>query len=224
MSKWQVIHGDCLEVLRTLPDGSVDAVITDPPYGLNYGYRSYDDTPENLAAMVPQFIEQSRRVAKRVIVFPGVHNVQMYPKADWILSWSWRSTSHFGKAGYSMWQPILMYGKDLPDFGNVNGITKTDSIHFPDGNGIGFLSESAREDHPCPKPEKVMRWLVQRFSREDSTVVDPFSGSGTTGVAAVQTGRNFIGIEIDPKYCEIARRRIADAANHLFAGDTNATT
>ena len=200
--------GDCREILPTL--GKVDAVITDPPYGLNYPYLSYADTPENLGDLVPPFVAAARAVASRVVIFPGVHNLWVYPKADWVVSWSWRSTSHFGRAGYNMWQPVLLYGDDLKQFGNVNGITKTDSIHYADSNGIGFLSERV-EGHPCPKPVKVMRWLVQRFCEAAGTVIDPFMGSGTTGVACMKLGRKFIGIEIEPKYFDIACKRIEDA-------------
>jgi site-specific DNA-methyltransferase (adenine-specific) len=200
--------GDCLEILPTL--GPVDAVVTDPPYGLNYPYLSYDDTPENLLSLIAGWLPAARAIAKRVVVFPGVHNLTRYPEPTWTVSWSWRTTSHFGKAGYNMWQPVLLYGTDLPEFGNVNGLTKADSIHFADGNGVGFLGESVK-DHPCPKPEKVMRWIIQRFSEANSTVTDPFMGSGTTGVACAKLGRKFIGIEIEPKYFDIACRRIENA-------------
>jgi len=217
-ARWCVVTGDCLDVLRTIPAGSVDAVITDAPYALDYGYASYSDTPENLAKLIGGFVPESRRISGRVVVFPGVHNLWNYPRADWVLSWSWRSTSHFGKCGYSMWQPILFYGKDVEGFGSVNGVLKSDTAHFPDGNGIGFLGE-ARADHPCPKPERVMRWAVKRFTLNDNEIVlDPMCGSGSTGVAAMQMGRRFIGIEIDPGYAAIASRRIAEAANHLFQG------
>lgn len=212
MTFHRVIQGDCLKVLPTLNEESA-VVITDPPYGLDYGYASYNDSPENLAELVPAFVAAARGIADRVVVFPGVHNVQWYPKADWILSWSWRDTSHYGAAGYSMWQPILLYGKDIKGFGSVNGVLKSDSIHFPDGNGIGFLADYKGKDHPCPKPEKLMQYLVRRFTNDTDTVIDPFAGSGTTIVAAKKLGRSAIGIEIDPGYCEIARRRIADAAS-----------
>jgi DNA modification methylase len=213
--RWCVICADCLDVLPTLPDGCVDAVIVDPPYGLDYEYKSYDDTPENLAILAPSFVQHARRAASRVIVFPGVHNLWVYPRADWVLSWSWRTTAHFGKCGYSMWQPVLFYGKDLDGFGSVNGTLKADSIHFPDGRGIGFLGDG-HTDHPCPKPERVMLWAVKRFSVPDGVVADVCAGSGTTGVAAIQMGRRFIGIEIDEGYADIARRRIAEADTHLF--------
>jgi DNA modification methylase len=198
--------GDCLDILPTL--GPVDAVVTDPPYGLNYKYNSYTDELVATRRLVSPAITASRAIANRVVLFPGVHNVQSYPEADWIGSWSWRSTSHFGKCGYSMWQPFLFYGNDLKSFGNVNGITKTDSIHFPDSNGIGFLGENVK-GHPCPKPLKLMEWMVRRFS--DGVVVDPFMGSGTTGVACAKLGRRFIGIEIDEGYFDIACERIRKA-------------
>lgn len=209
IGNWATLYqGDCRDILPTL--GNVDAVITDPPYGLDYKYLSYDDTPENLTALVGDFLPLAQAAAKRVVIFPGVHNLALYPKSTWCLSWSWRSTSHFGMAGYNMWQPILLYGDDMKEFGNVNGITKSDSIHFPDSNGIGFLGDSIK-DHPCPKPEKVMRWVLLRFSEQSGLVADPFMGSGTTGVAAVKLGRQFIGIELEPKYFDIACRRIEQA-------------
>jgi len=211
-SPWCVVCADCLDVLKTLPAGCVDAVVTDPPYGLDYPYASYDDTPENLEALIAGYLPACRRVAFRVVVFPGITNLWRYPRATWVLSWSWNDTSHYGFAGITQWQPVLLYGPDIEGFGSINGVLKSDRIHFSDGNGIGFLAQYRSKEHPCPKPEKLMTHLVRRFSNEGQIVLDPFAGSGTTGVACVQTGRRFIGIEIDEKYAAIARRRIADAA------------
>ena len=217
----RLILGDCLEVMPTL--GRVDAVVTDPPYGLNYAYNTYTDELEQTRALVAEMIGLARAQADRVVIFPGVHNVQHYPAADWLCCWSWRSTSHFGKCGYSMWQPILFYGTDLEGFGSVNGQTKTDSFHFPDGAGVGFLAPEARAKHPCPKPLKVMERLVARFS--NGAVLDPFMGSGTTLVACQKLGRHGIGIEIDPDYFEIACKRVEEAARQpdLFIEPTPKT-
>lgn len=77
------------------------------------------------------------------------------------------------------------------------------------------------DGHPSQKPVEPMRVLIEALTPPGGTVLDPFCGSGTTGVACMQTGRNFIGIELDAGYCEIARRRIGEAANHLFAGGAN---
>ena len=67
---------------------------------------------------------------------------------------------------------------------------------------------SEKTNHPSAKPTKLMRWLLERNTKQGTTILDPFMGSGTTGVACVQTGRNFIGMEIDPGYFAIAKRRI----------------
>lgn len=207
--RWCVITADCLDVLPTIPAAFV--LITDPPYGIGYAYATYEDSQENLRRLVPAFITAGR--AERVVAFPGINNLWLYPPADWVCSWSWNSTTSFGMAGYNMWQPVLLYGRDRDGFGNVDGVLKTDSVHFRDGNGIGFLAESKKANcaHPCPKPAKVMRWLVERFSAENDVVVDPFCGSGTTGVACIETGRRFIGIEFDPGYCKIASDRVSTA-------------
>ena len=73
------------------------------------------------------------------------------------------------------------------------------------------MRSDAEKQHTCPKPITVMEIVLKRMTNNDATVLDPFTGSGTTGVACVKTGRKFIGIEIDEKYCEIAAKRIQAA-------------
>jgi len=189
--------GDCLEFMRTMPDKSVDAVITDPPYGLNINYSSYVDTQENLSDLVSNFIPEVIRISALGVVFCGVNNVQIYPKADWVGCWFYGTTGNFGKFGYNSWQPFLLYGKNNNRYG-------LDTIKYS-------KIEKRIDGHPCSKPVGLMSALINRFSDENAIIFDPFMGSGTTGVACVQTGRNFIGCEIDPGYFEIAKRRIAEA-------------
>lgn len=199
--------GDCREVLPTLP--KVDAVITDPPYGIGYPYEGYEDSIENLDDLIAGFMPWSLANAERVVVTPGVSNVQRYPQADWIAAWTWETTATFGKLGYSQWQPILFYGKDLAGFGNVNGVIKSDRIHF--AGGAAKIDHAAGEVHTCPKPLQFVVRLLGRFTLEGESVLDPFMGSGTTGVACANTGRRFIGIELEPRYFDIACRRIEAA-------------
>ena len=199
--------GDCMEILPTL--GKVDAVITDPPYGIGFPYEGYEDSIENLDDLIAGFMPWSLTNASRVVVTPGVSNVQRYPQADWIGAWTWETTATFGKLGYSQWQPILFYGKDLPGFGNVNGVIKSDRIHF--AGGAAKIDAAAGEVHTCPKPLQFVVRLLGRFTSGGESVLDPFMGSGTTGVAAIQLGRKFIGIEREPKYFDIACRRIEQA-------------
>lgn len=207
----QLFCGDCLEILPTLPTGSVDLVVADPPYGIGYEYKSYDDTKENLLGLIAGAMPEIRRVAKRAAIFCGVQNVSLYPPSDWIISYSWNTTGTYGMMGYNQWQPILFYGKDCKGFGNINGILKSDSIKISGGAGVGFMRDYKKGEHPCPKPINVIEMLVNRLSFEGDTVLDCFMGSGTTGVACVKTGRNFIGIEISPDYFAIAERRISEA-------------
>lgn len=200
----KLILGDCLEVMKTLPAGSVDAVITDPPYGVGIDYNSYDDTQENLTGLIKQCVPEFRRVATVVAITCGVANIHNYPKPDWILCWHWTNTTSTGKWGFNCWQPILVYGKD-PQLVARKG-RHQDARQFNPGEG---RLENLK--HPCPKPISVMRWIVERVSVEGHSIFDPFMGSGTTGVACVEMGRDFIGIEIDHDYYALAERRIKEA-------------
>ena len=196
--------GDCLDILPTLEAGSVDTVITDPPYGLGIPYDSYRDTKDNLKVLVSRFVPEVRRVSNLAVVFCGIHNVQAYPESDWIGCWFYGTTGNFGKFGYNAWQPFLLYGKNNNRYG-------MDTIKYS-------KMEKRVEGFPCSKPIGLMEKLVDRFTAPGSTVVDPFMGSGTTGVACVRTGRNFIGIEIDPGYFDIAKSRIEKAQLEMVQG------
>jgi site-specific DNA-methyltransferase (adenine-specific)/modification methylase len=201
--------GDCMEILPTLP--KVDAVITDPPYGIGFDYASYDDTRENLRALIAAVIPWATESAKRAVVLCGITQMHEYPAPDWTACITWDTTGSFGKCGYTQWMPALVYGKDVAGFGNVEGrVTKSDVYRIVGGAGVGFARGEAI-DHPCPKPVNVMGWAVSRFATATEMVLDPFMGSGTTGVACAQMGRKFIGIEIEPRYFDIACRRIDDA-------------
>lgn len=214
----RVVQGDCLDVLRTLPDGCVDAVITDPPYGLGIKYEGYDDTRENLARLIAESLPECRRVSRRVYVTPGQSQIGLYPPPDWVLAVTWDTTGSFGKYGYSQWMPVIAYGKDIDGFGRVNGLLKSDLLQFSGGSGVGFMRR-AKNSHPCPKPLNIMRILVRRLTNVGELLLDPFAGSGTTGVAAISEGRRCLLIEKEPAYAEICRRRVREAmGTGLLAG------
>jgi site-specific DNA-methyltransferase (adenine-specific) len=203
-----LILGDCLEVLPTL--GRVDAVVTDPPYGIGFDYASYDDTRENLRRLIAGMFAHRANYA-RMVILCGPTQIHEYPASDWVSCITWDTTGSFGKYGYSQWTPVLLYGPDLPGFGNVNGLTKTDTYKITGGAGVGFQRDGSDKKHTCPKPLNIMRQTVQRYTATDDAILDPFMGSGTTGVAALQLGRKFIGIELDPGYFDIACKRIEEA-------------
>ena len=195
--------------MKELPDGCVDAVVTDPPYGNLTNYASYKDTRESLAKLVDDFMTEALRVSRGVVaVTPGVKNIFLYPEYSWILCWVNRAGVGSSPWGFCCWQPILVYGKD-PFLSK--GLGRRPDVFEQK------LNQVASVDHPCPKPTNVMRWILERTTAPGDIILDPFLGSGTTAVACVETGRHYIGIEIEPKYCDIARRRVAEATPSLFA-------
>lgn len=207
--------GDCREVWPTV---GADTVVTDPPYGIGFSYYSYHDTRENLRALIAaMFLHRDRH--RRWVVLPGITQVHEYPPSDWIGCITWNTTGSFGAYGYTQWMPVLLYGADLAGFGNVNGVTKADTLRISGGNGVGLRRSAEEKLHTCPKADNLMKLCIQRFTEHQSSVLDPFMGSGTTGVACANLGRKFIGIEIERKYFDIACERI-DAAysqGRLFA-------
>ena len=192
-------RGDCLEVMPTL--GKVDAVVTDPPYGVGIDYGAFEDTQENVSAMAAKWLPLARAVAARVVFTPGNINQHSYPRPDWTMAWITPAGAGSGPWGFSCWQPIMCYGKD-PML--VNGKGRYSDI-------IQHTEASEKNGHPCPKPLRFMQRLVMRCSLLSETILDPFMGSGTTGVACAKMGRSFIGIEIDPRYFDIACKRIEQA-------------
>lgn len=173
--------GDCREILPTL--GKVDAVVTDPPYGM--GKADWDESIPDWLPLVGD---------APVATFCGVVGMRDYPAANWVGAWVRPASTQRNGAlrGFNNWEPILFYG--MPSLENDTIICA--NIHDDTG-------------HPTTKPLALMLRLIARMP--DGAILDPFMGSGTTGVAAVKLGRKFIGIEIEPKYFHIACRRIQAA-------------
>lgn len=213
-------NADCLAVLPLLEAGSVDAVVTDPPYGVNLvakrakkrgggvyvrpGTYSFPDTPKYVRDLVVPAIEQCRRVANCTLVTPGTRNMWAYPEPADVGCFYSAAGTGMGRWGFVCSQPILFYGR-CPYLARRMG-SRANSC------GQKYPNDANAVDHPCAKPLAWAMWLVNRATvAVGETILDPFMGSGTTGVAAIKTGRRFIGIEIDAGYCEIAKKRIVEA-------------
>lgn len=198
--------GDCLEILPTL--GKVDAVITDPPYGLGAPsgtigkrrsrnrYASYDDTPENVTALIVPRFSESLATADRAIMTPGPRCFSFYPPPSDLGMLYQPASVGMSRWGRMTCQPVFFYGKD-PRRGLA-----IRPMHYQ------VTASAEPNGHPCPKPLSALLWMVERASLDGNSVLDPFMGSGTTGVAAVRLGRQFIGIEIEPTYFDISVKRI----------------
>ena len=183
--------GDCLEILPTLADNSVDAVITDPPYGVQFRGNGWDK-------FILDWIGEAQRIAPVVIFTTAPTTLWDYPRPDWLACWyRVAAQSRNAQGGFNHWTPIPIYGK-------CKFMVDT---FYTNGNVTAMRNKGI--DHPTPKDVIMVKWMIENSKAQ--TILDPFMGSGTTGVACVQTGRNFIGIEIEPKYFEIAEKRIKEA-------------
>jgi DNA modification methylase len=203
-------QGDSLEILHLL--GKVDAVVTDPPYGIGadrtmhkqsgtqYGRaaapkRHYRDTEWDLKPVDPSLMDAVRNAARWQVIFGG--NYYSFPASSCWLVWDKEN----GDNGFA---DCELAWTNLP-----KAVRRIKWMW----NGMLRKGGEEREGHPTQKPVGVMQWAIKQLPEPNHTILDPFMGSGTTGVACVKEGRSFIGIEIDSGYFDIACRRIQDAVD-----------
>jgi len=209
MTHWTTIGdcklacGDCLEILPELESGSVDAVVTDPPYGVDYGYKGHDDNREEFLALVPLWHKALIAACRGpVAVSCGIRNTHVWPACHWMLCWRKTFSVSRSPFGSNNWEPVLVYNKGR------HGDRRSDYFEAT------FIHDKLAAQHPCPKPIAWANNIISIVSVREETILDPFMGSGTTGIACIRTGRKFIGIEKEPKYFDIACKRIENEWNN----------
>jgi DNA modification methylase len=204
----QIVHGDCAHVLRQLARESVDLVITDPPYGVRYFDRlgrtiANDD---NVECILGAFGELYRVLKPNTfcISFYGWNRVDAFFRA-------WRSAG-FYPVGHIVWHKGYASSRGFLEARHeqayllAKGRPAKPSRPIPD---VREWEYSGNRAHPTEKAVSILKPLIESFSRPDDLVLDPFSGSGSTSVAAAATGRRYLGIELEARYCEHARQRLA---------------
>jgi site-specific DNA-methyltransferase (adenine-specific) len=210
----EIYNADCLDVMREMEDGSVDAVITDPPYGIGFKYNNHDDTPVGYGEWLWQVLELAENKAKDgsiVFVFQAMPNVKEFTKwfpREWRIFAACKNFVQMRKIEMQYaFDPCVVWWKEGERYseGTLNrdwhiGNT-ANTLNRKDGDGKG---------HPCPRPLDQMEHIVNQWVKPGGVVLDPFMGSGTTGIVCHKTGRKFIGIEIDELYYNIAKRRIQE--------------
>jgi adenine-specific DNA-methyltransferase len=225
--------GDCLVVMRDLPDASVDAVVTDPPFGIGFRYgegREVANTPDDYWRWFRPRYEEMLRCLK-----PGGLMAIWQAQLNFRHYWDWfgdqihiycaaRNFAQLSKTPFNYgYDPIVMFYKSggLP----LRPQEPRRNLDFFVANTAAMVSDPTRLErgHPCPRPIDQVVELLMNFTEESALVLDPFSGSGTTLVAALKSGRRAIGIEIDPVYLDLASRRIAGATAGATAGGRQAT-
>jgi site-specific DNA-methyltransferase (adenine-specific) len=235
-SNYQLHLGDCLEVMRGMADKSVDAVITDPPYSSGGMFRS-----DRSVAPSKKYIQTTsvntcknefsgdNRDQRAFLAWSSMWMSQMYRVSgdgavllcftDWRQlptmtdavqcgGWIWRNI-------VTWWKPGCRMQKGRPSLSAEYCIYATKGKPKDGERAIQNVQSFAPvpgkdKEHQSEKPSELISTLLQ-CTTEGCTILDPFMGSGTTGVACMETGRKFIGIELDPEYFEIAEKRIYEA-------------
>ena len=227
-----LMKGDCLERMKEIPDGSVDLILTDPPYGTTA--CKWD----SIIPLEPMW-EQLKRIIKpngAIVLFCSqpftsvliASNLKMY-RHQWV--WNKNNSAGFATAKirpFAICEDILVFGVNKVNYypivtkGKLRkkggyassenyGITPTQTTndeYYPK-NLLAFSNASqVGKLHPTQKPVALMEYLIKTYTNENETVLDFTMGSGTTGVACVNTNRKFIGIERDDKYFDISVKRI----------------
>lgn len=248
--KFELHQGDCLELMRSLPDGSADMILCDLPYG----------TTQNKWDTVIPLVDLWRaykRVCRGAIVLTAAQpftSALVMSNTDWFtqhLVWKKNVASNFLNANRQhlmRHEDIIVFSDKQPTFNkqmqpgkpyktkrsgrddtgdNYGQIAvRTDTVNEGVRNPISVLEfdREPKPQHPTQKPVALMEYLIRTYTNEGDTVLDNTMGSGTTGVACANTGRRFIGMEMDAGYFEIASKRVAEAFSMTAANDNEPTT
>lgn len=237
----QLMKGDCLELMRDIPDGSVDMVLCDLPYGTT---QNKWDCPIDLLKLWPEYwrICKQNSVIALTAQTPFDKILGASQIAHLKYEWIWEKTNPTGhlnakRAPMKAHENVLIFYKRQPIYSPIKtgghkrktatkryDLTETygkqnfgeliyDSTERYPRSVLVFPSDKQTSKlHPTQKPVALMEYLIRTYTNEGMTVLDNCMGSGTTGVACVNTGRSFIGIEMDQGYFDIAKSRIEGAA------------
>lgn len=194
--------GDCLELMRELPSKSIDCVVTDPPYGKkpagHFGQRDairfdLDDFDWDVKPNADKFQEMFR-ASNNQIIWGANYFLDYLPPTNCILVWDKKNGDNPYADVEIAWTSFTSASRIFRQFWLGAHIHRIEKI-----------------EHPTQKSRALMEWCILNYTDAGDTVLDPFMGSGTTGVACVKLQRNFIGMEINPDYFKIAERRIKEA-------------
>lgn len=225
-------NGDCLKLMPGIADASVDLVLCDLPYGT---------TQNKWDSVIPfaDLWREYERICRGAIVLTASQPFTaalLMSRADWFRhAWVWEKSAATGhlnakRMPMKLHEDVLVFSKSRATY-NPQGLVPFNKVTKRGGNGGNFGASGAenfqeftnyprsilrfqtdsKPVHPTQKPVALMEYLVRTYTNPGDTVLDNCMGSGTTGVACRNTGRNFIGIEMDAKYFAIAEQRIASA-------------
>ena len=211
-------HGDCLELMKDIPDKSIDMIVTDPPYSTptitGFGRKQVKNVAdlsiqETYMKCLKEEFERILKDNAPILVFcddkyyPSIYRAFYNWQSVQMIVWD-KGKIGMGKPFRKRHELIVYANRETIDYNRTENIT-----HYPTVLNYKVVMEKEKV-HPAQKPIKLLEDLILGFSNENDTILDCFMGSGTTGVACINTNRNFIGIELDEKYFEIAKKRIEE--------------
>lgn len=208
----KIIHADCLDIMRDMPDKSIDLVLTDPPYGIGAdkgvgGFGSSTHTAkkykEDWDTRPPkEYFDEILRVGKTVVIFGGNYFTDLLPvNGHWLV-----------------WDKVGGIKFDNPFSDCELAWTNCDKKVVKKYIVIqqGFVSEEKVRFHPTQKPVSLFENIIVDYLEMGGVVLDCFAGSGTTAIAAINTKRNYILIERDKKYVDITNERVSSMTSSIF--------
>jgi site-specific DNA-methyltransferase (adenine-specific) len=207
----RIMNGDCAEVLKDVADSSIDFVLTDPPYGVRYRDRhgrsiANDDCLDPVLAAFPHLY----RVLKPdslCVCFYGWNRID-----EFFAAWT---AAGFRPVGHIVWHKSyassarFLEARHEQAYLLAKGRPRPPPAPVPD---VQPWEYSGNRAHPTEKAVDILTPLIRSFSPPGGLVLDPFSGSGSTAVAAALCGRRYLGIELEERYCRIAARRLEGVA------------
>lgn len=207
----KIICADSLQVMKEIPDKSIDLILTDPPYGLGRNNHENNKSRVKLAnptdwgkvswdEKIPDknYFDEFFRISKNQIIFGGNYFTEFLPARSCWLVWDKDNSGDFADCEL-IWTSFKSATRKIK--WRWNGMLQEDPTH------------KEQRYHPTQKPTGLIKWILEKYSTPNDIILDPFLGSGTTALACIKTGRRYIGIEKELKYCEIARKRIAGLPN-----------
>lgn len=195
----KLIHGDCIETMKQMPDKSVDIILTDPPYGMNFQSNHRIEKHKRIAndnEFPVEVFEEFFRIAKNAVyVFCRWDNLYEIPKPKSFIAWV-KNNHSMGDLKHEhgrKWEGIAFYPMSEHKF----------IKRIPD---VITANRTGNKLHPTQKPVDLLEEIIK--CNVCDSVFDPFMGSGSTGVAAINQGRGFIGVELDEEYFSLSQDRI----------------
>lgn len=222
--KYTLILGDCIEKMKELEANSVDAVITDPPYGINFlsswtenHHKLQNDEDVDIGKLYSQFLPEAKRILKPngviccccgggkrpVLAYATVEFIKHFSLIQTVIWSKGKTDGSFVGLGWNYrpsYETVLVGAKDADNYSFYPKYTSNVFVCKP------LIPKKG--DHPTPKPIPLMEFFIRNHTKQGDIVLDPFMGGGTTGLACHRTQRNFIGIEISEDYFNLAKKRL----------------